>query len=546
MTEVLTADRMRTLEREAIESGRVTGLELMERAGKGAVEAILAEWPELERPGPVGGDRRAVVLCGPGNNGGDGFVVARLLRERGWQIDAFLWGDPERLPPDARTNHDRWAATAPIRPLDEDAWGAAEGWTGVDLIVDALLGIGASGPFAPPGPAGWLYHRLFEDGYCGTGVISRPYCVSLDLPSGMEADTGATEVPPGADGSVMAHLTVAFGAPKPAHLLAEGAAGCGRIRLVPIGLDAEAADPGLRWVRAPLPDPGAVRRLAAKVADDGWCAPAGHKYDHGHALTLSGGMGRGGAARLAARAALRVGAGAVTLACPPSALMENAVRLPDAVMVRALRDAGALREALGDPRINALCLGPGFGTGEREAALLDAALDPGREGPPALVLDADALTILASNEALRAKLRPADVLTPHPGEFARIAPDLSQRLREDAGFSKVDAAREAAARLGATVLLKGPDTVIARPDGRAAIHAANGDRAAPWLATAGAGDVLAGMICGLMARGLDGFDAACAAAWLHVECALAFGPGLTADDLPEALPAVLARLSQGT
>ncbi|MGR3540279.1 MAG: NAD(P)H-hydrate dehydratase [Hasllibacter sp.] len=268
---------------------------------------------------------------------------------------------------------------------------------------------------------------------------------------------------------------------------------------------------------------------------------AGHKYDHGHALILAGRTGRGGAARLAARAALRIGAGAVTVAPPPSALLENAIALPDAVMTRGLRDGGVLREVLVDRRIDALCLGPGMGTGEREAGLLDAALDPQGRKAPALVLDADALTVLSSNGALRAKLRDRCVLTPHMGEFRRLAPDLAERLATDDRFSKVDAAREAAARLGAVMLLKGPDTVIARPDGRAAIHSAAGDRAAPWLATAGAGDVLSGMICGLLARGLDPFEAACAAAWLHVECALAFGPGLTADDLPKALPGVLTR-----
>ena len=262
----------------------------------------------------------------------------------------------------------------------------------------------------------------------------------------------------------------------------------------------------------------------------------GHKYDHGHALVLCGGVGKGGAARLAARATLRMGAGAVTLACPPAALIENASRL-DAVMVRRLDDAAGLTEMVQDRRITALCLGPGLGTGPREAALLRAAL---AARGSALCLDADALTLLSgAGEAARA-LTPAAVLTPHEGEFARLCPDLAAQLGP--GGDRVDLVRMAAARLVAVLLLKGPETVIATPDGRCARHLATGARAVPWLATAGAGDVLAGLITGLLARGLDPFDAACAASWLHVECARHVGPGLIAEDLPEALPGVLRDL----
>lgn len=296
-----------------------------------------------------------------------------------------------------------------------------------------------------------------------------------------------------------------------------------------------------------------------------------HKYDHGHALILSGAQGAGGAARLAARGALRIGAGLVTLACPPEALVENAARL-DAVMLRPVADGGALADVLADRRITALCLGPGLGTGPREAGLLASALGlpvpgltrdlapsgapagpggpgsgpgQGRQGQPA-VLDADALTILSDNRDLFAALHQGCVLTPHGGEFARLFPDIAARLAEPAttgpAYSKIDATREAAARAGCVVLFKGPDTVIADPSGRCAIHAAAYDRAAPWLATAGSGDVLAGFIAGLLARGFAPFDAACTAAWLHVECARHFGPGLIAEDLPEQLPAVFRAL----
>jgi hydroxyethylthiazole kinase-like uncharacterized protein yjeF len=264
----------------------------------------------------------------------------------------------------------------------------------------------------------------------------------------------------------------------------------------------------------------------------------GHKFSHGHALVLAGGAGRGGAARLAARGALRIGAGLVTLGCPPDALAENAARL-DAVMLHVLPDASALSEALADRRVATLVLGPGLGTTPREAGLVETALADGR---PA-VLDADALRLIAADARLFQMLHPACVLTPHAGEFTDLFPDIAARLAAPAttgpGFSKLEATRAAAARAGCCVLFKGPDTVIADPAGAAAINAAHYDRAAPWLATAGAGDVLAGFIGGLLARGFAPMPAADAAAWLHVECARSFGPGLIAEDLPDLLPQVL-------
>ncbi|RYH03394.1 NAD(P)H-hydrate dehydratase [Salipiger sp. IMCC34102] len=257
--------------------------------------------------------------------------------------------------------------------------------------------------------------------------------------------------------------------------------------------------------------------------------PQGHKYDHGHALVLSGGVGKGGAARLAARAALRMGAGAVTLGCPPAALIENAAQL-NAVMLTRVADAEALEKVLEAGRFDALCLGPGLGTGDREAALVRAAL---RADGLAICLDADALTLLGRDADVMALLHDRCILTPHAGEFARMFPDL-----DAAGEGAVAAAR----RCGATVLLKGQETVIADPARAPVVHRATGARAAPWLATAGAGDVLAGLITGLLARGFDPTDAGAGAAWLHCDAALRFGPGLIAEDLPEALPAVLRAL----
>lgn len=272
--------------------------------------------------------------------------------------------------------------------------------------------------------------------------------------------------------------------------------------------------------------------------------PEHHKYDHGHALIIGGPPGAGGAARLAARAALRVGAGLVTLGCPMRAVTENAVQL-NAVMVRGLDGTAGLAEALEDTRINALCLGPGLGLGPATGELVKVALQARR----ATVLDADALSrFQRAPDALFSMLHDRVVLTPHGGEFARLFPDLAEQAR--AGGARLDACRSAAARAGCVVLLKGPQTVIAVPDGAAggpsnaavSVHDATGPRAAPWLATAGAGDVLAGIICGLLARGLAPKAAAEAGAWLHVEAARAFGPGLIAEDLPEMLPRVFREM----
>lgn len=286
-----------------------------------------------------------------------------------------------------------------------------------------------------------------------------------------------------------------------------------------------------------------VRKLCDAAIGVSWLGKglSAHKYSHGHALMLSGGVGRGGAARLAARGALRVGAGAVTVGCPPAALIENAAQL-NAIMLSAVKDADGLKGILEDDRINALCIGPGLGLSEESAGLVEAGLMSGR----AIVLDADALTLMARDASLLGALHQTCVLTPHAGEFARLFPDIAEKLDAPAmkgpAFSKVDATREAAKRAGCVVLFKGPDTVIADPSGRCSINASVYERAAPWLATAGSGDVLAGFITGLLARGFNPMQAAEMGAWLHTECALSFGPGLIAEDLPEELPNVFRKL----
>ncbi|WP_018000273.1 bifunctional ADP-dependent NAD(P)H-hydrate dehydratase/NAD(P)H-hydrate epimerase [Paracoccus sp. N5] len=521
--EILTTRQMRAVEDAAIGSGRVSGDALMERAGAAVVEAILNRWPEY-REHPARARHRAIVLCGPGNNGGDGFVVARLLAERGWQVRVSLLGDPDHLPPDARRNYDRWREIGSVSPAPVDrepVWQA-------EILVDALFGIGLSRRL--DSALCDLFDSICEalhNVFGGPRSPSLDRIVAVDVPSGLCADSGRMladdDLPiPRSD------LTVTFHRPKLGHLMEEGPEFCGALVVADIGLDAwqDRAGP---CVRLAGPLPGLLKR-------------AGHKYDHGHALVLGGGPGHGGAARLSARAALRVGAGLVTLACPPEALAENAARL-DAVMLAPLADAAGLRALLRDTRLGALALGPGLGL-ERARALVPEALASGR----AAVLDADALTAFADRpEALFAALHPRALLTPHGGEFARLFPDLAARLAAPAeagpAFSRLDAARLAAARAGCAVLLKGPDTVVAAPDGSACIAAALGPDAAPWLATAGAGDVLTGIVAGLLARGFAPLPAAGTGAWLHAEAARDFGPGLIAEDLPERLPAVLRRLA---
>ncbi len=273
-----------------------------------------------------------------------------------------------------------------------------------------------------------------------------------------------------------------------------------------------------------------------------------HKYDHGHALILSGGAGRSGAARLAARAALRVGAGLVTLAVPPSAVQENAAQL-NAIMLSRFDDAVSVLNILEDDRISSVILGPGMGVNDRSRSVVKAVLNSSGMHRR-VVLDADALSCFADDpQELFDLCGQHVVITPHEGEFARLFPDLSEKVRNaktDApGLSKIDAARMAAKRSGAIILLKGEATVIAFPNGRASLHSALYHRSAPWLGTAGAGDVLAGMIGGILANPMFAIglhQAVEAAVWLHVECARSFGPGLIAEDLPEELPKVFRAL----
>ena len=488
---VLTSGQTRDAEAGAIEAG-TPSLMLMHRAGQGVADAIVREWPA---------PARISVLCGPGNNGGDGFAVACRLSALGYTVTVHAV-EPERMRGDAGQVASEWGGEV-LRLDDFDP-------TRADLVVDALLGIGLARDVDDP-----------MSGAIERALASRVPVLAVDVPSGLDADTGR---PRGT--AFRAARTVTFISRKPGHLLYPGRDYCGEVEVVDIGVRTpESREPRI-VTNAPATWSAAFPRPTQ----------TGHKYDRGHAVVLSGGATHTGAARLAARGALRVGAGLVTVFSPGDALLANAVHLT-AIMLRVCEDPAALTSLLHDERFNALALGPALGVGPRTRDWVEAALSADR----ATVLDADALTSFSGNLDRLADLvgrqrsRPV-VLTPHDGEFRRL-------FGEDAASipSKVERALAGARRAGAILILKGPDTVIAAPDGRVAINR-NGS---PHLATAGSGDVLGGIVAGLLAQGMPGFEAACAAVWLHAEAATAFGPGLIAEDLPEMLPQVLTRLRAG-
>lgn len=526
MTSLLTATQMRHLEKTAAESGEVTWLELMERAGQGVFEAIFEEWPELKTT-----THKAVVLCGPGNNGGDGFVVARLLKQHGWTVEVFLFGDPEKLPPSAKVNYERWREIGECKPLvNAEFDGYATNHPDTKVVIDALFGSGLTRPIKGLG------HVQDELNYYQAAAGKSPnipYVVSIDVPSGLCSDSGKylqyeNENP--FDFSIMANLTVTFQTPYIGHYIASGPSACGRLR---------------------------VKSLDFEVASDKFCnlientnlnhvrldkGKFSHKYQHGHAIMVSGPSGKTGAIRLAARGALRVGAGLVTIAANESAIPEHAAHL-NAIMLSTVNDSSDLRNTLNDERINAICIGPALSYAKNSKEMIQSVLKTQRK----TVLDADAIGLFSENpEELFDSLHNNVVLTPHSGEFSKLFPDILEKLNHTANtgpaYSKADATKEAAFRAGCVVLFKGKDTVIADPLGNCAINSAEYDRSSPWLATAGSGDVLAGMITGLMARGFEPMQAAETATWLHTECALHFGPGLIAEDLPEQIPHILKRI----
>lgn len=480
--EILTVAQMYAADRAAMQAG-IPGPLLMERAGMAvAREAIILCGG---RPRPV------VVLCGPGNNGGDGFVAARHLSAAGWPVQIGLLGDRSALRGDAAWAAECWAGDVELASPDL--------LSGAGLVIDALFGAGLNRPL--DGQALALVQAMV-----GQGVP----VLAVDVPSGINGDDGVV-----LGAAPFAEVTVSFFRPKPAHYLYPARSHVGRLVIADIGIPdtvltgirptIEANDPIL-W-RSQFPRPSIT----------------GHKYERGHALIL-GGRVMTGAARLSARAALRLGAGLVTLACEPAAQLVYSLSMPS-LIVQPMVDAAGFMQLLADPRRNAVLLGPGAGTGPLLHAAVLASLRAGKTG----VLDADVFSSFAGDlPTLRqAGLNHHWVLAPHEGEFVRMFGTLPG--------SRLDRVRRAAAESGAVILLKGPDTVIAHPDGRVRIN----HNAPPDLATAGSGDVLAGLILALLAQGMDPFDAASAGAWLHGAAGLYCGRGLIAEDLIEAMPSVL-------
>jgi hydroxyethylthiazole kinase-like uncharacterized protein yjeF len=464
--------------------GRAGG-QLMETAGRAVADAVRARWSR----------RPVAVLCGPGNNGGDGFVAARHLLMDGWPVRLALLGSRADLKGDAAHHAGLWTgAVEPLSPALLD---------GAGIAIDAIFGAGLSRPV--DGVAADMIKAL--------KASKIPVC-AVDVPSGVDGATGEV-----LGDAAPADLTVTFFRKKPGHLLFPGRFVCGLVELVDIGIPASALEP-----------------IAPRTFENGpdlwldrfpWPRIDGHKYRRGHALVL-GGETITGASRLTARGAMRAGAGLVTLAAPTPAWAIYASALTG-VMVHRFEGAEGFGEILADERKNAIAIGPGAGVGPKTREYVLAALATNR----GVVLDADAISSFAdSPEHLFNAVASPCVLTPHEGEFKRIFNFTGDKLSR---------ARKAAVMSKAVILLKGADTVIAAPDGRAIINA----NAPPQLATGGSGDVLTGFIAGLLAQGMDALDAAAAGVWLHGEAASAVGLGLIAEDLPDALPNVLQRLHGG-
>jgi NAD(P)H-hydrate epimerase len=480
---LLTPQQMGDADRLTI-AGGTAGIVLMENAGRAVADAVSRRWPL----------RPVVMLCGPGNNGGDGFVAARILAERGWPVRLSLLGERETLKGDAAIAAVRWAG--PVEALTPTALDGAE------LVIDAIFGAGLA--------------RSIEGAAAETiGELGRRrlLVVAVDVPSGVDGSTGEVR-----GCAPQARLTVTFFRRKPGHLLLPGRDLCGETVVAQIGVDASILDRVAPDTLANDPDWWL----------DGfpWPGAKSHKYSRGHAL-IAGGAIMTGSGRLAARAAARIGAGLVTVAVAQSAFPVYATALTG-IIVQPSDGLDDFRALLGDKRRNAALIGPGAGLAPETRDKVLAALGAVKR----TVLDADAITMFAEDPAaLFTAIQSDCVMTPHEGEFARLF---------DFAGSRLERARQAARTSRATIVLKGADTIIAAPDGRVAINV----NAPPELATAGSGDVLAGIVLGLMGQGMPSFEAAAAAVWLHGDAARHIGPGLIAEDLVEALPAVLATLKR--
>lgn len=474
---------MAEIDKRAVGSG-IDGYRLMSAAGHAIAAAVLRLQP---------GAKRVAILCGPGNNGGDGYVVARVLRECGVAIGVFSLVDQRSLKGDALTAREDLGGI--VEPLED--YRPCSG----DVIVDALFGAGLSRRV----PA-------IVDTLAQVAAARRIPIIAVDLPSGIDGRTGRV-----LGAAFRASHTVTFVCRKPGHVLMPGRTFCGTIEVIDLGIPARVvASVASRSLQENGPH---IWHGHTRPADF-----SGHKFTRGHLTVFSGGALSSGAARLSAAAGLKAGAGLVTIAAPEEALATNAAHLTS-IMLHRIDEQEDLADWLSDNRHATFVLGPGFGD------LVKARHYVGMLRDRKVVLDADGITAFRdSPESLFPIFTDGGtrlVMTPHEGEFSRLFPDLVS----DDNLSKVERAREAARRSHAVIVYKGADTVVAAPDGRAVINT----NAPPWLATAGSGDTLAGIIGAHLAQGMPAFEAAAAGVWRHGRAGQKLGEGLTADHLADAL-----------
>lgn len=511
--QVIDTTQMYAADAITIDKG-ISGIELITTAAQAVSKSIISKYRF----------KNVVVVCGSGNNGSDGFAVASILLNAGYTVTVVFTGDERdfyNLSGDTKIAAMEWRGETLFANTDTT-------FDNADLIVDAMLGAGINR--APSARYAMLITLINK---------AKKTVISIDLPTGVCGDTGKIFA-----SAVNANMTVTFFRKKPAHLLLPGKEHCGELVLCDIGIDASVLldlkpvlyenNPALWLDRYPFPD--------AKT----------HKYKRGHALVMSGERYTTGAARLAAAAALRIGAGVVTLGSPTNAMDVNAMHLTEIMQVE-IDDETTLSTLLQDRRFKSFTLGPGLGYGERAISYVCAALEVNRSSACAIVLDADALSSFEQNpdvlfNAIKTSNKPV-VMTPHTGEFLRLF-NMTARSLDTELSSKVELTKQASAKSGAIIVYKGHDTVIACPDGTAVVNT----NAPSWLATAGSGDVLAGTICGLLGQGLaleesnhqdsilTAFHLTCAAVWIHAQAANLFGIGLIAGDIHRTYPQVLSQL----
>ena len=499
---------MLQIENLAIGSGRLSAMDLMECAGQAVADAV-------EESRGINHPRSAIILCGTGNNGGDGYAVANYLHQKGWNIRVFALGFSKKHDSAANQMRERWLQKGTYLPIED----FSEKYIANAIVVDALFGIGLN--------------REIKGSAAKALQIAMQHSsiVAVDILSGVNADTGKFVVS-GIDSPQSAMSTVTFECPKRGHFIGEGQRLTGQLKIASLGLKLErqqlktSTEITRLWTQSEYP----VNELAKQ--------PEQHKFNHGHAYVVAGAASKGGAARLAAKAALRVGAGLVTIAAPNSALSEHAAQL-NAIMLTETDTSQQLLSKLNDKRINAICIGPGLGLTKDAKAKVLSVLEVSRN----TVLDADALTLFANKTpTLFERLNSNVVLTPHFGEFKKLFPEEAKKIIVENGKGAIEAIHTATKLSNAVIVLKGAVTMIADPTGQVWISAAIGIDAVPWLATAGSGDVLAGLITGLMARGMEPAVAARVGVGLHTSAARKFGVGLISEDLPDLIPSVLEEI----